>query len=205
VAGRAHARLLFAGCPFFSGCSGRFSQEQSVQFLHQIPVGEPISVSRGQSLFIRLVALALLATGAAHAHDFRQGDVVMDHPYATPTLAGTTTGAVYFKSIRNKGKTPDRLLSARTAVAARVEIHQMQMDGQVMRMRQVPALELPAQTEVSLRHGGAGTHHLMLLDMAKPLKDGDRFDLELVFEKAGTRRVNVWVQTPQAGAPAHQH
>lgn len=143
--------------------------------------------------------------GPAFAHDFRQGDVVMDHPYATPSLAGTTTGAVYFKSIRNKGKTPDRLLSARTAVAARVEIHQMQMDGNVMRMRQVPALELPAQTEVSLRHGGAGTHHLMLLDMAKPLQDGDRFDLELVFEKAGTRRVNVWVQTPRAGAPAHKH
>jgi len=156
-------------------------------------------------LFMVLVAQALLGTGAAHAHDFRQGDVVMDHPYATPSLAGTTTGAVYFKSIRNKGKTPDRLLSARTAVAARVEIHHMQMDGQVMRMRQVPALALPAQTEVSLRHGGAGTHHLMLLDMAKPLKDGDRFDLELVFEKAGTRRVNVWVQTPRAGAPAHAH
>lgn len=146
-----------------------------------------------------------LGMGAAYAHDFKQGDVVMDHPYATPSLAGTTTGAVYFKSIRNKGKTPDRLLSASTAVAARVEIHQMQMDGNVMRMRQVPALELPAQTEVSLRHGGAGTHHLMLLDMAKPLKDGDRFDLELVFEKAGTRRVNVWVQTPRAGAPAHAH
>ena len=155
-------------------------------------------------LFMGAVAM-WLGMGMAHAHDFRQGDVVMDHPYATPSLAGTTTGAVYFKSIRNKGKTPDRLLSARTAVAARVEIHHMQMDGNVMRMRQVPALELPAQTEVSLRHGGAGTHHLMLLDMDKPLKDGDRFDLELVFEKAGTRRVNVWVQTPRAGAPAHKH
>ena len=156
-------------------------------------------------LFMGLVALALLGAGAAHAHDFKQGDVLIDHPYATPSLAGTTNGAVYFKSIRNKGKTPDRLLSARTAVAARVEIPHKQMDGNVMRMRQVPALELPAQTEVSLRHGGAGTHHLMLLDMAQPLKDGDRFDLELVFEKAGIRRVNVWVQTPRAGAPAHKH
>ena len=156
-------------------------------------------------LSMALLALALLGAGAAHAHDFRQGDLVIDHPYATPSLAGNITGAVYFKSIRNQGTTPDRLLSARTAVAARVEIHHMQMDGNVMRMRQVPALELPAQTEVSLRHGGAGTHHLMLLDMAKPLQDGDRFDLELVFEKAGTRRVNVWVQTPRAGAPAHQH
>lgn len=156
-------------------------------------------------LLMGLVALALLGMGAAQAHDFRQGDVVMDHPYATPSLAGTTTGAVYFKSIRNTGKTPDRLLSASTAVAARVEIHQMQMDGNVMRMRQVPALELPAQTEVSLRHGGAGTHHLMLLDMAKPLKDGDRFDLELVFEKAGAKRFGVVVQTPRAARTEHPH
>ena len=69
-------------------------------------------------LFMGLVALALLGAGAAHAHDFKQGDVLIDHPYATPSLAGTTNGAVYFKSIRNQGKTPDRLLSARTAVAA---------------------------------------------------------------------------------------
>jgi copper(I)-binding protein len=45
----------------------------------------------------------------------------------------------------------------------------------------------------------------MLQGLKKPLKDGDRFDLELVFEIAGTRRVNVWVQTPRAGAPAHAH
>ncbi len=45
-------------------------------------------------LFMGLVALALLGMGSAHAHDFKQGDVVMDHPYATPSLAGTTTGAV---------------------------------------------------------------------------------------------------------------
>jgi hypothetical protein len=45
-----HARLLFAKSLFSSRCSGPFSQEQSVQFLNQVPVGEPISVSRGQSL-----------------------------------------------------------------------------------------------------------------------------------------------------------
>jgi periplasmic copper chaperone A len=47
----------------------------------------------------------------------------------------------------------------------------------------------------------------MLINLNQPLKDGDRFDLELVFEKAGTRRVNVWVQTPRSGhaSQAHQH
>ena len=140
----------------------------------------------------------------AYAHDFKQGDLVIDHPYATPSLAGTRNGSVYFKSLRNRGGQADKLIAAKSTVAERVELHQMQMDGQVMRMREVPAIDLPARSEVNLRHGGAGTHHLMLLNLKQPLKDGDRFDLELVFEKAGTRSVNVWVQTPR-GAATHQH
>lgn len=155
-------------------------------------------------LFIGAVALWI---PPAHAHDFKQGDLLIDHPYATPSLAGTRNGSVYFKSLRNRGGQADRLIAAKSTVAERVELHQMQMDGQVMRMREVPAIELPARTEVNLRHGGAGTHHLMLINLNQPLKDGDRFDLELVFEKAGTRRVNVWVQTPRSGNanPTHQH
>ena len=155
------------------------------------------------SLLMGLVAMSLGA-GIAHAHDFRQGDLVIDHPYATPSLAGTRTGSVYVTGLRNRGGQADRLIAAKSAVAERVELHQMQMDGQVMRMREVPAIELPARTEVNLRHGGAGTHHLMLINLKQPLKDGDRFDLELVFEKAGTRQVNVWVQTPRTSTP-HQH
>jgi copper(I)-binding protein len=158
----------------------------------------------GGGLLMGFLALSL---SQAHAHDFKQGDLVIDHPYATPSMAGTRNGSVYFKGLRNRGGQADRLIAAKSAVAERVELHQMQMDGQVMRMREVPAIELPARTEVNLRHGGAGTHHLMLQGLKQPLKDGDRFDLELVFEKAGTRRVNVWVQTPRSGNanPTHQH
>ncbi len=158
----------------------------------------------GGGLLMGFLALSL---SQAHAHDFKQGDLVIDHPYATPSLAGTRNGSVYFKGLRNRGGQADRLIAAKGAVAERVELHQMQMDGQVMRMREVPAIELPARTEVNMRHGGAGTHHLMLQGLKQPLKDGDRFDLELVFEKAGTRRVNVWVQTPRSGnaSPTHQH
>jgi copper(I)-binding protein len=156
----------------------------------------------GGGLLMGFLALSL---SQAQAHDFKQGDLMIDHPYATSSLAGTRNGSVYFKGLRNRGGQADRLIAAKSAVAERVELHQMQMDGQVMRMREVPAIELPARTEVNLRHGGAGTHHLMLVGLKQPLKDGDRFDLELVFEKAGTRRVNVWVQTPRAGTPAHAH
>ncbi len=157
-----------------------------------------------QSLLLGCMALPLTQ---ARAHDFRQGDLVIDHPYATPSLAGSRNGSVYFKGLRNEGGQADRLIAAQTAVAERVELHQMQMDGQVMRMREVSTIELPAGREVRLRHGGAGTHHLMLVNLQQPLKDGDRFDLELVFEKAGARQVKVWVQAPRVSAqsPQHQH
>src|SRR5690606_18752503 len=104
---------------------------------------------------------------------------------ATPTRPGLSTGAVYFRGIRNTGQAADRLLSARTPAAARVEIHRMQMEGEVMRMRAVPALDLPSGVTTSLRHGNTDGHHLMLLDLKVPLKDGDRFPVRLNFERAG--------------------
>jgi copper(I)-binding protein len=176
--------------------------------LTQIPAAESIGARRGHILvqwaYVVMWSMAL-SLSPAHAHDFKLGDLVIDHPYATPSLAGTRNGSVYFKGLRNRGGQADRLIAAKSAVAERVELHQMQMDGTIMRMREVPAIELPARNEVNLRHGGAGTHHLMLQGLKQPLKDGDRFDLELVFEKAGTRKVNVWVQTPRSGNATHTH
>lgn len=152
-----------------------------------------------------LIALALLCALPAWAHDFKAGDLRIDHPYATPSRPGLTTGAVYFKGIRNIGAPADRLLSASTPVARAVEIHRMQMQGDVMQMRAVPAVDLPAGATVTFRHGTPDGHHLMLLDLKAPLKDGDRFPVTLTFEKAGTHTVQVWVQTPRDAAAEHTH
>lgn len=151
----------------------------------------------------------LICWPAAQAHDFKAGDLRIDHPYATPSAPGLKTGAVYFRAIKNRGAQNDRLLSASTPVAARVAIHRMQMDGDVMRMRAVDALELPAQSAVRLRHGATDGHHLMLFDLKAPLQDGERFPITLHFERAGTHEVMVWVQTPRrsgtAVATEHTH
>jgi periplasmic copper chaperone A len=159
----------------------------------------------GGGLFMSAV---VLWTEQAHAHDFKQGDLVIDHPYATPSLAGARNGAVYIKSLRNRGDVNDRLLGARSALVARVSLHAMQMDGEVMRMREVSAIELPAKTALQMGHaqpsGNATGYHLMLEDLKTPLKDGDRFDLTLRFEKAGERTLQIWVQTPR-GTAAHSH
>lgn len=157
--------------------------------------GEPTGRPTRRMLCATLVACCL--PFAAYAHGFKVGDLVIDHPYATPTRPGMTTGAVYVRAIQNKGTQPDRLLSARTPAAATVELHRMEMDGDVMRMRAVPAIELLAKTDVRLRHGTANGHHLMLLGLTAPLKDGDRFPVTLTFQRAGEREVMVWVQTPR--------
>lgn len=154
----------------------------------------------------RLVLSALCCMPlVARAHGFRAGDLRIDHPYATPSRPGVQTGAVYFRGIENRGRVADRLLSASTPVAASVEIHHMHMDGDIMRMRAVPALDLPAKSEVRLRHSTRNGYHLMLTGLTAPLKDGDRFALTLRFERAGEHEVQVWVQTPRAGASAHSH
>jgi periplasmic copper chaperone A len=149
--------------------------------------------------------LVASAVGSALAHGFKAGDLAVDHPYATPTRPGMTTGAVYFRAIKNNGTEPDRLLSARTPAATTVELHRMEMDGDVMRMRAVPAIELPAKTEVRLRHGTPNGHHLMLLGLKAPLKDGDRFPVTLTFQRAGEREVMVWVQTPRNSKKEVEH
>ena len=154
-----------------------------------------------------VLAIATLQT--AQAHGVKVGDLVIDHPYATPTRPGMTTGAVYFRAIKNGGTEPDKLLSAKTTVAASVELHRMSMDGNVMRMRAVTAIDLPAQSEVKVRHGGGGeadgSHHIMLQGLKAPLKDGDRFPVVLKFQRAGEREVMVWVQTPKATANDGEH
>jgi copper(I)-binding protein len=152
-----------------------------------------------------LCAAALtLAGAAAHAHSFKLGDIDIDHPYARVTAAGQPTGAGYLK-LDNKGRAEDKLLAARAAVAASVELHSMTMEGNVMRMRQVDGIALPAGGTVELKPGG---YHIMFVGLKAPLKAGDKFPMTLKFEKAGEVEVVVNVEAPKAGAAAsaaHQH
>ena len=162
-----------------------------------------MSARLGFRVAVAWVLVALV--GNAHAHDFKAGDLRIDHPYATPSLPGARNGAVYFRGIRNSAALPDRLLSASTPVAARVDIHRMRMQGDVMQMRALPALDIPGHTTVPMRHNTPDGYHLMLFDLKAPLKDGDRFPVTLTFERAGTREVKVWVQTPRGRIDPHTH
>ena len=153
---------------------------------------------------VRVLAAVAVVSTAAYGHGVSHGDLVLDHPYAVPSLAGVSNGAAYLRGIENQGDQPERLLSASSPVAARVALHHMALDAGVMRMREVAAIELPPHTVTLLRHNGP--YHLMLMDLKRPLKDGDRFDLTLNFERTGSQTVKVWVQTPRdTAASEHKH
>jgi len=149
-------------------------------------------------------AALMLASLAASAHSYKIGPIGIDDPRARPTVSGQPVGGAYMKIV-NKGAA-DRLLSATTAVAAAVQMHTMAMDGDVMTMREVDAVDLPAGQTVEFKPGG---FHLMLMGLKAPLKLGDKFAMRLRFEKAGEVVITVHVEpvaaTSGAAAPGSQH
>ena len=152
------------------------------------------------------LALAFVAA-AALAHGSTVGDIEIGHPYATPSLPGTSNGAAYFAMLENTGNAADRLLRATTPVAARVELHSMAVDAQgVMRMREIDGIALAPHAKVRMRPGMG--MHLMLVGLKEPLKDGARFPMTLEFERAGKVEVTINVQSAipgGGGAASHAH
>jgi copper(I)-binding protein len=145
--------------------------------------------------FVRPAAAALLALAsiAAGAHEYMAGAIKIDHPYARSTAAGQPTGGGFMTFVN--GGVADRLLSASAAVSESVELHEMKMDGNVMKMRQVDGIELGGGKTVELKPGG---YHLMFVGLKAPLKAGASFPMTLKFEKAGEVTVEVKVEAPGA-------
>ncbi len=150
-------------------------------------------------------AIAVLTPAPALAHEARVGDITIVHPFATPSLPGTSTGAAYVTTLENSGARADRLLRASTPAAARVELHTMSVDAQgVMRMREIDGIVLAPKASVTMRPGMG--LHLMLVGLKEPLREGTSFPMTLEFEHAGKVEVQVVVQKPKAqDAPAEMH
>lgn len=113
---------------------------------------------------------------------------------AMPLVGGEegvgTNSAVYF-FLRNEGGVGDRLVGAESPAAERVEIHESFVVGEVMRMREVEGVEVPPGGEVELKPGGL---HVMLLDLIRPLLEGEEVELTLLFERSGPMGVTVPVR-----------
>ena len=129
-----------------------------------------------------LVSALLLAAPSARAEDVKAGDLVITQAWTRATPGGAKTGGG-FLTIENKGSAPDRLVGVSADAAGKVEVHEMAMDGGVMKMRPVEGgLTIDPGKTVKLAPGGL---HLMMMDLKSPLKQGDKLPVTLQFEKAG--------------------
>jgi copper(I)-binding protein len=138
-----------------------------------------------------LLPMASTASPAANA----TGDVSITRAWARPTVPGQPVAAAYFDITSTSGAT---LTQLRSDVAGTVQMHAMTREGDVMRMRELPTLALPAGQTVRLQPGGT---HLMLLQLKRPLRAGDSIPLDLTLVDAAGRRQVVHAVVPVTANP----
>lgn len=141
-----------------------------------------------------LLLAGLLSPCAAFAQPIQA-----DQPWARATAPQQMVGGGYVTLTSPAG---DRLLGASSPVAGRVEMHEMQVDGTVMRMRELAdGLALPAGQAVAMAPGG---YHLMLVDLKQPLVAGQSIPVQLRFRDAPPMEVQLKVAPVGASRPAAQ-
>jgi copper(I)-binding protein len=143
---------------------------------------------------IAVMALALIAAPPVLAQTAPSSTLEVQQVWARATPAGAKTGAIYLTVVNHTGA-DDKLVAASTPEAREAQLHTMIDDNGVMKMRQLPSIEIKAGATVTLKPGGM---HVMLLGLKEPLKQGASFPLTLQFEKGGKRELTVSVS--KAGA-----
>jgi copper(I)-binding protein len=132
-----------------------------------------------------LIAALALAAGGAHAQT-----VEVREAWVRSTVPNQKSSGAFMKLTAKEGT---RLVGADSPVAGITEVHEMKMEGDVMKMRAVPALELPAGKTVELKPGG---YHVMLMDLKTSLKSDSTIPLTLMFKDAKGVESKVEVQLP---------
>jgi periplasmic copper chaperone A len=153
-----------------------------------------------------LAGLTFLLAASIGTAGAETGSIAIENAWARATPAGAKVAAGYL-TVKNGGDEPDRLVSASAEFAGKSEIHTMNMVHGMMQMRPVKdGLAVPARGSVALE---PNSYHLMFMDLAKPLAEGDTVAGQLTFERAGS--VPVEFKVMGIGAPGpdaethHQH
>lgn len=146
-----------------------------------------------------LVTVVLLASAASLPAWAAQ--ISVTDAWVRATMPGQPVGGAYMQ-IRSDADA--RLIGVSSSVVPRVEVHEMTMDDDMMRMREVKAIDLPKGKTVSLEPGG---FHIMLMNLKKPIAAGDSIPLTLVIESDGKRQtVEVKAEARALdGAMRHAH
>ncbi len=145
------------------------------------------------------VALSLMVCSAAWSADLFK----VTNPWVRATVPGQTVAGAYMDIA---AQAPGVLVGVESPVAGKVELHTMSMDGGVMKMRQVIRITLPASQTVNLKPGG---YHVMLLDLKRQLKAGERVPLALTIRTRqgvkSTLNVDAEVKSVSSASDAHTH
>jgi periplasmic copper chaperone A len=130
------------------------------------------------------------------------GALVVEQPWSRATPGGAKVGGGYVR-ITNRGSTPDRLVGGSFAASAGVELHEMAVTDGIMRMKPVVGgLEIKPGATLELKPGGL---HAMFVGLQRPLKEGERIEGTLQFEKAGPVAVTYTVRGLGAQGPGEDH
>jgi copper(I)-binding protein len=152
---------------------------------------------------MKLKVLMLAAIGALSMQAAWAANISVSDAWARATMPGQKVSGAYMQI---QSDVDARLISVSSPAVPRVEVHEMKMDGDVMRMREVQAVELPKGKTVSLEPGG---FHIMLMNLPKPIAAGEVIPLTLVVESGGKRQsVEVKVEARAPGGspmPSHMH
>jgi len=143
-------------------------------------------------LILAAVCIAAWATPAL-------AQVKVDGAWARPTVRGQQAGGGFMTLHSERA---DRLLGGSTPVAERFELHTMAMQGDVMQMRQLDKIDLPAGQKVELKPGGL---HVMFIGLKQPLTVGSKVPVTLRFERAGEVKIEMAVMSRPAPTPEHKH
>ena len=152
--------------------------------------GKPVQRARAAA-----AVLVLASSAAALAADA----VSVSNPWVRATVPGQNVAGAYLDIT---AKAPAALIAAESPVAGRVELHTMTMDGGVMKMRAIEKLELPANATVSFKPGG---HHVMLIDIKRELKAGERVPLRLTVQDQKGARSTLQVDAEVRAATDSGH
>lgn len=141
--------------------------------------------------FICTAALAVMLASPALAADYTAGSLKISTPWARATPKGAQVGGG-FMTITNTGKASDRLIGGASGISNSFEVHEMSMDGGIMKMRMLKdGLEIKPGETVTLK---PGSYHVMFIGLKDQLKQGDVFKTTLEFAKAGKVEVEFKIE-----------
>lgn len=141
------------------------------------------------TLMAALAAVLSLLSSGAKAAEFTSGDITVVNPWARASAGKARNGGAYMELV-NRGNDVDRLIGASTPAAKKAELHTHLMEGDIMVMRQIKAIEINPGVASVLKPGGL---HIMLMGLKAPLKMGETFPITLTFEKSGKIEIKVIV------------